>query len=103
MNQLANVVGSEVRKAAFAVCYQGVDKVQHLEVSKSQAGFHPLIRRCGVASCYVLEATGVYYLSLAYYLGEHGAPVAVLTPLVVRRFSQRTWAKAKVTARMRSG
>ncbi len=81
MNQLANVVGIDVSKASLAVCYQVEDKFQHTEVSNSKAGFQQLVRRCGVACCYVMEATGVYYLSLAYYLVEHGAQVAVLNPL----------------------
>ena len=71
--QPAPIVGIDVSKATLAVCYQVADKPQHLEVSNSKAGFQQLIRRCGVACCYVMEATGVYYLSLAYYLVEHGA------------------------------
>jgi transposase len=42
-----------------------------------------------------MEATGVYYLSLAYDLVEHGAQVAVLNPWVVRRFSQMHLGKGK--------
>jgi len=71
------------------------DKFQHTEVSNSKTGFQQLIRRFGVACCYVMEATGVYYLSLAYYLVEHGAQVAVLNPLVVRRFIQMHLGKGK--------
>lgn len=95
MNQPASIVGIDVSKATLAVCYQVADKPQHLEVSNSKAGFQQLIRRCGVACCYVMEATGVYYLSLAYYLVEHGAQVAVLNPLVVRRFIQMHLGKGK--------
>ena len=69
MNQPTTIVGIDVSKASLAVCYQVADKLQHLEVSNSKAGFQQLIRRCGVA-CYVMEATGVYYLSLAYCLVE---------------------------------
>jgi transposase len=95
MNQRANVVGIEVSKGSLAVCYQVANKLQHTEVSHSRAGFQQLIRRCGVACCYVMEATGVYYLSLAYYLVEQGAQVAVLNPLVVRRFIQMHLGKGK--------
>jgi transposase len=95
MNQPVNVVGIDVSKDSLAVCYQVEDTLQHLEVSNSKAGFQQLVRRCGVACCYVMEATGVYYLSLAYYLVEHGAQVTVLNPLVVRRFIQLHLGKGK--------
>lgn len=36
----------------------------------------------------VMEATGVYHLSLAYYLVEHGFQVYVLNPLSVKRYRQ---------------
>jgi transposase len=70
MNQAAPIVGIDVSKATLAVCYQVAEKPQHLEVSNSKAGFQQLVRRCGVACCYVMEATGVYYLSLAYLPGR---------------------------------
>jgi transposase len=42
-----------------------------------------------------MEATGSYYLALAYHLAEQGAQVAVVNPLVVRRFIQRHLGKGK--------
>lgn len=95
MNPTANVVGIDVSKDSLAVCYHVGDKLQHAEVSNSKTGFQQLLRRCGADCCYVLEATGVYYLSLAYYLADHGAQVAVLNPLVVRRFIQMHLGKGK--------
>jgi len=53
------------------------------------------VRTCGAGCCYVLEATGSYYLALAYFLVERGAPVTVRNPLVVRRFSQMHPGKGK--------
>lgn len=79
MDSLSNVVGIDVRKASLAVCHQVQQQVQHLEVSNMKAGFQQLIRRCGTECCYVMEATGVYYLALAYYLVEQGAHVTVVT------------------------
>jgi transposase len=43
----------------------------------------------------VLEATGTYNLALAYYLHEHGGQVAVLHPLVIKRFLQMHLSKGK--------
>ncbi len=42
-----------------------------------------------------MEATGTYNLALAYYLHEHGGHVAVLNPLVIRRFIQMHLGKGK--------
>lgn len=90
-----NVVGIDVSKASLAVCYLAQERLQHAEVSNSAAGFQHLVRRCGVDACFVMEATGVYHLALAYYLVEQGARVAVLNPLVVRRFIQMHLGKGK--------
>jgi len=95
MEVTLNVVGIDVSKATLAVCYGVQTRLQHAEVGNSKAGFEQLVRRCGVDCLYVMEATGSYYLSLAYYLVEQGAQVAVVNPLVVRRFIQRHLGKGK--------
>ena len=89
------VVGLDVSKATLAVCHQPGTQVQHLDVANTPAGFRELVRHCGAASLYVLEATGTYYLAGAYHLVAAGAPVAVVQPLVVRRFIQRHLGKGK--------
>lgn len=89
------VVGIDVSKATLAVCYAVETRLQHTEVSNSKAGFEQLVRRCGVECLYVMEATGSYYLALAYHLVEQGAQVAVVNPLVVRRFIQMHLGKGK--------
>lgn len=89
------VVGLDVSKATLAVCHQPGAQVQHLEVPNAPAGFRELVRRCGVRSLYVLEATGTYYLAVAYHLAAAGAEVAVVNPLVVRRFIQMHLGKGK--------
>lgn len=89
------IVGIDVSKATLAVCYPVQTRLQHAEVSNSKAGFEQLVGSCGVDSLYVMEATGSYYLYLAYYLVEQGAQVAVVNPLVVRRFIQMHLGKGK--------
>lgn len=42
-----------------------------------------------------MEATGTYNLALAYYLHEQGGQVAVLNPLVIKRFIQMHLSKGK--------
>jgi transposase len=89
------VVGVDVSKATLDVCYAVEQHLTHAQVRNASAGFEQLVRTCGVDCCYVLEATGSYYLALAYYLVEQGALVAVLNPLVVRRFIQMHLGKGK--------
>ena len=89
------VVGLDVSKATLAVCHQVGAHLQHLEVANTPAGFRQLVRCGGATSLYVLEATGPYYLAVAYHLVAAGAQVAVLNPLVVKRFIQMHLGKGK--------
>jgi transposase len=89
------VVGLDVSKASLAVCYQVNQQVKHLEVSNSKAGFQQLVKACGSQCLFVMEATGTYNLAAAYYLHEQGGQVAVLNPLVIKRFIQMHLGKGK--------
>jgi len=89
------VVGIDVSKDSLAVCHLADGKAQHLEIGNDKAGFKLLVKRCGADSLYVMEATGVYYLQLAYYLFEQGAPVVVVNPVVIRRYIQMHLGKGK--------
>jgi hypothetical protein len=50
------VVGIDVSKDSLAICYLANEKVQHLEMENSKAGFKQLIKQCGTESLYVMEA-----------------------------------------------
>ncbi|WP_324680347.1 IS110 family transposase [Hymenobacter sp. GOD-10R] len=89
------VVGIDVSKASLAVCYQRDQQVQYLEVSNTKAGFQQLVKACGSDCLFIMEATGSYYLTLAYYLHEQKGQVAVLNPLVIKRFIQMHLGKGK--------
>jgi transposase len=92
---LLPVVGIDVSKATLAVCYQVDEQSKYLEVSNSKAGFQQLVKACGAHCQFVMEATGTYNLVLAYYLHEQGGQVAVLNPLVIKRFIQMHLSKGK--------
>ncbi|MDF7815379.1 transposase [Hymenobacter sp. YC55] len=77
------------------MCYQANQQVTHLEVSNNKVGFQHLVQTCGTQCLFVMEATGAYYLALAYYLQGHGGQVAVLNPLVIKRFIQMHLSKGK--------
>ena len=89
------VVSLDVSRATLAVCYQVDDLVKHLEVSNSKAGFQQLVKASGAQCRFVMEATGTYNLALIYYLHEQGEQVAVLNPLVMKRFIQLHLSKGK--------
>ncbi len=89
------VIGIDVSKASLAVCYQVDQHLKHVEVPNTKAGFQQLVQACGTQCVFVLEATGSYYLALAYYLHEQGGQVAVLNPLVIKRFIQMHLGKGK--------
>jgi transposase len=89
------VVGIDVSKATLAVCYLRDEQVQHVEVANTLAGFRQVVQACGAHSRFVMEATGTYYLALAYHLHEQGGQVAVLNPLVIKRFIQMHLSKGK--------
>ena len=105
---LLPVVGLDVSKATLAVCYQVNELVKHLEVRNDKAGFQRLVKACGAQCRFMREATGTYNLALAYSLHEQGGQVAVLNPLVIKRFIQMHLSKGKsdrkdAHAKMRSG
>ena len=89
------VVGIDVSKETLAVCHLVDGKAQHLETDNNKAGFKLLVKRCGAGSLYVMEATGAYYLQLAYYLVEQGAQVVVVNPVVIKRYIQMHLGKGK--------
>jgi transposase len=89
------IVGIDVSKATLAVCYQVHEQVKHLEVRNDKGGFQQLVQACGAHCRFVMEATGTYNLALAYYLYEQGRQVAVLNPLVIKRFIQMHLSKGK--------
>lgn len=89
------VVGIDVSKDSLAGCHMRDGKAQHLETENNKAGFKQLVKCCGAESLYVMEATGVYYLQLAYYLVEQGARVVVVNPVVIRRYIQMHLGKGK--------
>jgi transposase len=89
------VVGLDVSKATLAVCYQRGAHLHQLEVRNDKPGFTHLLQACGSQCLFVLEATGTYYLALAYHLHEQGGQVAVINPLVIKRFIQMHLGKGK--------
>ena len=97
MNKM--IVGIDISKAYFDASWRrddGMDE-QH-RYSQDPAGYAALVSVTPAGSVYVMEATGVYYLKLAHALYEHGQRVAVVNPLVIRRYGQMKLLRAKTDA-----
>lgn len=58
-------------------------------------GFDELLVHVKESSLVVMEATGPYYLPVAFFCHGHGIAVAVVNPLVIRRFCQMRMSRAK--------
>jgi len=58
-------------------------------------GFKNLVENTPLDSNFVMEATGIYYLSCARYLSSAGKFVAVENPLKIKRFSEMSLRRSK--------
>lgn len=83
------VMGIDVAKDELVVClgrmYEDCSSelFAHKTFPNTPKGFESLIKwaeKFGPVGRFVMEATGVYYESLAYYLTDHGYEVSVLLP-----------------------
>ncbi|NVO86842.1 IS110 family RNA-guided transposase [Hymenobacter terrestris] len=104
---LKYVVGIDIAKDTFVACFGRIDLHQHMSFGKeitfanTLAGFAALLawasKQQGVdAPCwFVVEATGVYYEELAYFLADQAQALSVLLPNKVKHFAQSTEQKSK--------
>lgn len=96
-----NVFGIDIAKQSFEVLGLLVDGSElSMSVSNTPRGISGFIRKvCSkvdpTQSIFVMEASGSYYLVLAYKLHEAGYKVKVVNPLVIRRFSQMHLSRTK--------
>ena len=84
MNKVKYYVGIDISKESFDV----FDNRGHHQYSNDIKGFKLFTKALQEMSCCVMEATGCYHQRLAVYLFEKGIRVAVLNPLVIKRYTQ---------------
>ena len=104
---LKYAVGIDIAKDTFVACCGAIDPSQRLHQGRartfanSPAGFAALLAwaapQCPapVPVWFVLEATGVYYEQLAYFLADKHQLLSVLLPNKVKHFAQSTELKSK--------
>ena len=60
--------GIDVSHTTLDVCYQNnLGELFHLKVGNNNKGFAKILEHTGTDYHFVMEATGVYYIRLAFY------------------------------------
>jgi transposase len=107
MKKVKQVIGIDVSKDTLAVCYGFSTVTQTISYSKpcsfknDLSGFTKLwqwveeLKDETLDLCFVMEATGVYYENLAYFLSSSGQVVHVLLPNKTKHFAKSLDIKSK--------
>ena len=81
--------GIDVSNATLDVCYQNnLGQFFHLKVGNNNAGFQKILEHTGTGYHFVMEATGVYYIRLAFYLHQRGCTLSVVNAMAIKRYIQ---------------
>ena len=109
MKVIKQCVGIDVSKDSLDCCMGSLNDDQQETFSKTkkflnnEAGFHQLLkwvnseRRSSVV--FVMEATGVYYENLAYWLHDHDEKLSVLLPNKVKHYAKSLNIKTKTDSK----
>ena len=107
MKTIKQVIGIDVSKDTFHVCFGSIDEKQNIKVLKqssfanNEKGFKQLLSwkskslDATIDLWYVMEATGVYYENLAYFLSENEQNISVLLPNKSKSFAKSLDIKTK--------
>ena len=81
--------GIDVSHTTLDICYQNnLGELFHLKVGNNIAGFKKIMEHTGTHYHFVMEATGVYYIRLAFYLNDQGCVQSVVNALSIKRYIQ---------------
>lgn len=81
--------GIDVSHSKLDVCYQNnLGDLFYLQVGNNKAGFQKILEHTGTNYHFVMEATGVYYIRLAFYLEEQGCKLSVVNAIAIKRYIQ---------------
>jgi transposase len=81
--------GIDVSHTKLDVCYQNnLGELFHLQVGNNNEGFKKIMEHTGTGYHFVMEATGVYYIRLAFYLHQQGCKLSVVNALSIKRYIQ---------------
>jgi transposase len=95
MAKVKNFAGFDISKKFFDACFSFNEVLSVKRFSNDRQGFKQLAVQLPADTHCVMEASGPYYLQLAFFLHEQGIKVSVVNPLIIRRFSQMRLTRAK--------
>lgn len=107
MKILKQNAGIDIAKDSFVASFIVVDEQQNIKCkgtrlfSNNLKGFDLFLNWCekfqqeNLEMNFTMEATGVYYESLAYYLSEKDFSISVLLPNIVKKFGESLNIKSK--------
>jgi transposase len=105
MNTFKQSIGIDVAKDSLVCCIGNLDQNGQQTFSKPKSfnnapdGFAQLLNWVSLSKCeeliFVMEATGVYYENLAYWLDNHNQKLSVLLPNKVKHFAKSLNIKTK--------
>lgn len=108
-NVLKYAIGLDIAKEKFDACLAAIDELQGVTIKSSKSGIsnsingfnelltwsvkHLLIKDIPIVFC--MEATGIYYEQLAWFLYQQGHSVTVLVPHKARYYIRSLGIKSK--------
>tara|TARA_B100001105_G_scaffold64052_1_gene49961 strand:- start:140 stop:1117 length:978 start_codon:yes stop_codon:yes gene_type:complete len=95
MEKSFTYVGIDISKLTFDVAILINGKYKHYKFENETTGFKKFLGLLSANDCCVMEASGPYYLNLAFFLVDQGIAVSVVNPLVIRRYSQMRLMRVK--------
>lgn len=97
---MMNYVGIDISKKSIDVAIPQLKGHHSGKYANAVSGYEQLLADLPAHCCCVMEATGAYYVRLATYLHQQGIGVAVVNPLVIKRFSQMRLMRTKTDAKL---
>lgn len=89
------VVGIDVSKDWFDIAWKENSRIKTQRFDSTVSGINQLMKATPADAIYVMEATGVYHARLAVTLFETQRNVAVINPLVIKRYGQMRLSRVK--------
>jgi transposase len=69
-------------------CQNNPGDIFHIKVGNNNKGFETILSHTGTTYHFVMEATGVYYVRLAFFLHAKGCAISVVNALSIKRYIQ---------------
>jgi len=96
MNNEKLCCGIDVSQITLDVAYQNnLGEIFHIKVGNNNKGFETILEHTGTNYHFVMEATGVYYVRLAFFLHGKNCAISVVNALKIKRYIQMHLEKNK--------